>query len=301
MKDTVCSEISDSLTELQDVIDECSTLSRYSDTPDYSQLNLLKDSYESTYGVFSKIHSLLSNQSELSELTVRKFNLLVDRYMALVHSTPSLPNINLDDYTLPNDFKLIAKAPRAPQPTLGPTREETSNTKSVRFKTKIVEASPVKSFEPYRDIVEDAATKNKETDQHNDPQKMAKPYRDSLFEIANGGDENGMEIDNPPIDLSNRQIFIHNQQQFDQQDEQLGKLHHSVRQQREMSLHINSEISDQFVLLNDLENNIESSNHRMIRSTGKLQRYREALKKRTDWMCIIILVFILLFLLIVVK
>lgn len=142
--------------------------------------------------------------------------------------------------------------------------------KSVRFKDNIIESSPPVRFKPYKDTVED--------------------FIDSSIDA---------DLDNPSIDMSNKQIFIHNQNQFDYQDTQLENLHGSIRQQKQISQTINTELSEQFVILDDLESGIDMSNSRIIRANNRLTRYRNELKKRGDWMCIIILTAILLFLVLV--
>lgn len=304
---------------MQDIIDDQSTLaaSNVNGNDSGHPLQIESDTVveirhllASSYDKFMQLHTdiLAGFKDKKSDTSLpTKFNNLVSKYNNLfkILSSDSIFKGqlgNITPYQLPKDLTLspidsykddviITDGNSVPSTSSSLTQHN----KSVRFKQNLIENSPTRPFKPYKDDIEVAEDDNN----HNQSISPINTYKDSLFETIN--QDNSSDIDNPTIDLSNKQIFIHNQQQFDHQDNRLDQLHTSIKQQREISMHINRETTDQFVLLNDLENGIESSNNRLIRSNNKLTQYREALKKRGDWMCIIILTFVLLFLLIVIK
>lgn len=324
-------QVSHKIAQLQDILEDQVTLSSsYSTSVDKEALEELKSILKSLHNLFVKLREALEKKvSSPDNDDAVKFNTLVAKYERSVDSLFSGLALDesqkkeLTEFKLPAEF-LIPERNKSEFPYSGRYRDNIEQpnesdeeegvtitasadpmasmqqNKSVRFKQKLIESSPPKLFKPYKDDIDE------ELDIHNDNQNNKindggngnGRYKDSLFETM---DPDSSEIDNPPIDLSNRQIFIHNQQQFSHQDDRLDELHNSIKQQREISMHINRETSDQFVLLNDLERGIESSNSRLIRSTNKLQQYRDALKKRGDWMCIIILTFVLLVLLVLLK
>jgi hypothetical protein len=297
-------ETQEVLNELQDACDEFYTLSEYTET----DLTDLTDSQsqilhflQSSYNKITELHVYLLSLSKIKASDITQFNNLIDKYRIIYQSLQSNNAIDKDtiiDYQLlDNDITIINKPDefKSTNTLIESSTKLTTNPKSVRFKNNIVESSPSVLYTPYKDNIDDELTTS----------KSLKPYKDSLFETSEVGDinndDNSSEIDNPTIDMSNKQIFIHNQHQFDYQDNELDHLHSSIKQQRQISMHINTEVSDQFVILNDLEQQVDSSNNRLIRSNNKLQKYRKMLKKRGDWMCILILIFVLLFILIFIK
>ena len=325
-------QVSDKIAQLQDILEDQLTLSSsYSASIDKDALEELKPILESSYSAFVKLRDALVKQaSSPGGNDTESFNTLVAKYERSVDSL--LSGFALDEtqkkemtkFKLPANFFIpVRSEPEDPyarryrddieqvlesdegehDAKISVSADSTINVhqnKSVRFKQKLIESAPPKLFKPYKDNM-DEELHIRNNGQNNNSSNSGNGngrYKDSLFETM---DPDSSEIDNPPIDLSDRQIFIHNQQQFAHQDDRLDELHNSIKQQREISMHINRETSDQFVLLNDLERGIESSNSRLIRSTSKLQQYREALKKRGDWMCIIILTFVLLVLLVLLK
>lgn len=322
-------QVSDKIAQLQDILEDQLTLSSsYSASIDKDALEELKPILESSHSAFVKLReALVKKAPSPGGNDTESFNTLVAKYERSMDSL-------LSGFALDETQKKEIKKLKLPANFFIPVRSEPEDTyarryrddieqiiesdegehdakisvsadptinvhqnKSVRFKQKLIESAPPKLFKPYKDNIDEEFDIH-DNGQNNNSSDINGRYKDSLFETL---DPDNSEIDNPPIDLSDRQIFIHNQQQFVHQDDRLDELHNSIKQQREISMHINRETSDQFVLLNDLERGIENSNSRLIRSTNKLQQYREALKKRGDWMCIIILTFVLLVLLIFLK
>lgn len=280
-------QLTDKIAQLQDILDDYVTLSstNYDDNDDDDTVSELTNILQLTYNDFKNLHDLiLDNLNNFyDDLVIDNFNSLSRKYSNLFENLSNYFNSNnnnnvtkLFNYKLPNDF-IIPKPIKSNMyfddpPSISESSKSDSNNnnthtnKFVRFKQDLIESSPDKLFKPYKDNI----------------------------------DEDLDLDDNPKIDLSNKQIFIHNQQQFPHQDNQLNQLHNSIKQQREISIHINRETNDQSMLLNDLESGIDFSNNRLVNSTNKLKKYREALKKRGDWMCILILTFILLFLLLII-
>lgn len=324
-------KLEDLLASVQDVIDEATVLSKYSDdstssTKSTATATKLKNLLEQTTASFEKCRSNISTSTTRD---VDVFNNLAQKYTDVLSSLENGDdlllisdnnNFNFNRYyesaiPLHTESKLIPPPP--PPPIIPP--QSSSSLKSVRFKQNLVELSPTMPFAPYKDIIFenedggeliDTAGKkstgryrdNDDDDDDDDKDDASSTIqKDALFQTTRATDDSNNDIDNPTIDMSNRQIFIHNQQQFEHHDRHLDQLHKSVKQQRHIALTINGEVSDQFELLNDLEGNIDRSNTRLIQSTSKIQQYREALRKRTDWMLIIILTCLLLFLLLVLK
>ncbi|GMG44090.1 unnamed protein product [Ambrosiozyma monospora] len=166
--------------------------------------------------------------------------------------------------------------------------------KSVRFRDNLVDYSPTSS-------VPNQGARYKDTPDHFDEIEQSvvenssnaallqKPYSDEELTEQN--------VDS----ISNKQIFIKNQQQVLEQDEQINILGRSVSTQRSMALSINDELADQMVLLDDLENGVTSSNTRLVRTHNRLTKFREQVRKNSDWYTILVLVIILLLLLVILK
>lgn len=327
-------QITDKIAELQDVLEDHLALSSsYSADTDKDEIDDLTTALVSLQNAFIKLRAaLVEEASSTNGKDVQQFNSLVAKHEKLIgslisgYSLDEATKKDLAKFKFPSTFKIIVSSTPKSSPArpyrdnveessdsavvregeedglgkgIDTVIDDTRQNKSVRFKQNLIESSPPKLFKPYRDNI-DAELDLQSDDLYNNNKSESNPsgYKDTLFETMN---PDTSELDNPPIDLSNKQIFIHNQQQFVHQDDRLDELHNSIKQQREISMHINRETSSQFVLLNDLERGIESSNSRLIRSNNKLQQYREALKKRGDWMCIIILTFVLLVLLVILK
>lgn len=170
------------------------------------------------------------------------------------------------------------------------SRTKSLHKKSVRFKDHLIDGVSDKPLDtnlrPYRDHVEKYGQvgKNRKADSDN------LRYHDEPIV----DDDNSMS-------MSDRDVFIANQQQMLEQNRSLDHLSDSVQRQHEMSLQINDEVNDHMVLLDDLENGIDRTSARLMRGTRNIKKFREALRERGDWCTILILVIVLLFLLIVLK
>lgn len=272
------------LDALSDTVDEYSTLMAYTNA---SSPDLQDDVTQYLRTARDELWQLHDDLKDLGDANDKqKFNMLIDDYTSIFSTIVSFKIDNISQYSLSDDFKLSTEQLRA-APVVPPVSADQLHPKSVRFKDGLIESSPPVLFKPYKD--------NGAEEEEN----VIKPYKDSLFSTIENDDD--PELNNPTIDMSNSQIFIHNQHQFDHQDSRLDELHNSIKQQKQLSININNEVTDQFVILNDLESGITNSSNRLARANNNLHKYREALKKRGDWMCIIILIIVLLFILIFIK
>lgn len=138
--------------------------------------------------------------------------------------------------------------------------------KSVRFSDKVEETSPVP-----------------EVQQH------FKPYRDDEESVASFESQ------------TNPQMYAQHQQQIINQDEDLGVLHNSVRRQHSMGLHINEEIDDHLIMLNDLELGVERSQFMLNSATNKLKSFRQKCRENGSLVTIVVLTVILILLLVVLN
>lgn len=280
---TTVPQLQTQLARWQDTVDEALTLAMYGDRDtDAGDSGGLVDTCKRIHAGIIAVRNTVVGEKDIAE-----YNALVKKYQKIWRDMNSGLHVDIDQYKLTDNDLLVWSQDKNNMNDTTKNMElqhATSDidesfdiasapnvSKSVRFKDDIVEASPPVRFKPYRDTV------------------------DEFMDDNDNGDDSG--LDNPAIDMSNKQIFIHNQNQFMYQDDQLDQLHGSVRQQREMSKTINTELSEQFVIMDDLEAGLDASNARLIHSNNRLTKYRNALKKRGDWMCILILLFILLFLL----
>lgn len=268
---------------LRDAVDEYCTLTVYTNSSSEDLKNDVIDYLRTARDELWQLHDDLIDIGD--DNNYNRFNLLVDDYMLIFKTIVSYKIDDISLYSLSDDLKLFKQKEPIPPTSLSPISMDQLQPKSVRFKNNLVEASPSALFKPYKD--------------NDQEENDIKPYKDSLFSTLDNIDDS--ELDNPTIDMSNSQIFIHNQHQFDSQDTRLDELHNSVKQQKQLSMNINNEVTHQFVILNDLENGITHSSNRLVRANNNLSKYREALKKRGDWMCIIILIVVLLFILIFIK
>ncbi|KAG7892725.1 hypothetical protein KL936_000899 [Ogataea polymorpha] len=163
-------------------------------------------------------------------------------------------------------------------------RPKIKKSKSVRFKENLIDPSESQK----RAQAKSSLTKNDE------------PSRDVLFETNNVyKDDNGSTIDS--MRMSNKQIFMENQQEILNQDEIINSLSQSVNRQHEMSLQIGDEVGNHMVLLDDLESGISRANAKIIRGRTNIDRFRQRLREHGDWFTIFVLVIIMFILLVVLK
>lgn len=249
--------------------DLVSCLSQTSNAIKYIDLLLLEDIDTTTAHDISKVSKNFGTFTTL----LKKYQASLDQ---IDSSGSSLSPYSISNLKSPKAFEELKSASeKSVLNTIRPidSISQSNAAKSVRFKSTLVELSPSSLHKPYQDNPE------------------------SLFETA----EIHEAEDDGPMNLNNKQVFIHNQQQMIQQDNQLDELHTSVKRQHAISLEINNEVGDQMVILGDLENGVERSNTRLIRSTDRLKKFRESMRQHKDWWTIFILIVVLLLLLIVLK
>ncbi|CAH6719693.1 syntaxin-8 [[Candida] jaroonii] len=102
-------------------------------------------------------------------------------------------------------------------------------------------------------------------------------------------------------DLSNQDLFGQNQQLLSKQDEDLDMLHDSVKIQKSMGLNINEEIDSHLIMLNDLENGVESSQLRLNSANNRLREFRRKFQENGSLITIVVLTIILILLLVVLN
>lgn len=100
---------------------------------------------------------------------------------------------------------------------------------------------------------------------------------------------------------SNQDLFSQNQQLISQQDEDLDMLHDSVKIQKSMGLNINEEIDSHLIMLNDLENGVDSSQLRLDGANNRLREYRRKFQENGSLITIVVLTIILILLLVVLN
>jgi syntaxin 8 len=158
--------------------------------------------------------------------------------------------------------------------------------KSVRFNETVGFNDTTETnstFEPFKD---DVGEEGDET------------LRDELF---SGLPEEELQEENNISSSSNKDIFIQHQQQLLQQDEHLGSLSQSVRRQHDISIDINQELQEHNILLDDLENQLDSSDKRLTTGHRNLDYFSRKAKENGQWLTIIVLIIILVLLLIILK
>ncbi|VEU23515.1 DEKNAAC104611 [Brettanomyces naardenensis] len=128
-------------------------------------------------------------------------------------------------------------------------------------------------------------------------------------ESSSNGDDSGRDLlyhdddvsSTDSMNMSERQMFIANQQEILNQDQMVDNLSNSVSRQHEMSLQISDEVGDHIVLLEDLESGMDRTNAHLIRGQRNIKKFRDALRENGDWCTILVLIVVLLFLLVVLK
>ncbi|GME73326.1 unnamed protein product [Ambrosiozyma monospora] len=251
--------------------------------------NELSDDESSSQNVKSVQKLIDSLNSDLQSLSDDNFpaNLTVSNY---IFESNSIKIIN--ERANKTDF---IRKPTASNQFSAPGRT-VKKAKSVRFRDNLVDYSPTSSsvsneggrYQDTPDEIEQSASENT-----SNAALFQKPYSDE----EPTGQPTKQNVDS----ISNKQIFIKNQQQVLEQDEQINILGRSVSTQRSMALSINDELADQMVLLDDLENGVTSSNTRLVRTHNRLTKFREQVRKNSDWYTILVLVIILLLLLVILK
>lgn len=262
------------LDQLASVLDERSRLVRL--------LNLTPSQADNLdlINLLSSIHSSLDYlhqdiQAAHLESFAPQFNAAVDTYSSYLLSLAEDPYIDTHEYLYTS--KIV------------PAKDEPK--KSVRFKD-YDDSDPQHSEDTMRaQLMGTSAT--------------FKPYKDDPVGDGNeNGDSSSSAADTQSllsVDTSNQELFAQNQQQLLAQDRNLDVLFDSVLAQRSMGHSINSELGDHVILLNDLEQGVDSSTSRLGRATSSLQSYRRKVQENGSLVTIIVLTVILVLLLVVLN
>ncbi|SMN21483.1 similar to Saccharomyces cerevisiae YAL014C SYN8 Endosomal SNARE related to mammalian syntaxin 8 [Maudiozyma saulgeensis] len=125
-----------------------------------------------------------------------------------------------------------------------------------------------------------------------------KPYFDDNEEdtLSTSASSNGNGID---ADVSNRELFIEQQQRLMTQDADIDTLATSVQRAHGISLDIHHEVEDQNVgLLTDLENMVDTSDRNLQRAKRRLEVFQRTARENGPCTTIILLIIILILLLV---
>ena len=123
-----------------------------------------------------------------------------------------------------------------------------------------------------------------------------KPYFDDEEEDINST-SNGIVND---ANITNRELFIEQQQRLMNQDQHIDTLAASVSRAHGMSLDINQEVESQNTgLLADLENMVDTSDRNLQRARRRLDTFQRTARENGPCTTIILLIIILIFLLVV--
>ncbi|OBA23313.1 hypothetical protein METBIDRAFT_38605 [Metschnikowia bicuspidata var. bicuspidata NRRL YB-4993] len=128
-----------------------------------------------------------------------------------------------------------------------------------------------------------------------------KPYKDSTGDPES---EDSVDADRNTllsVDTSNQEMFAQHQQQMLEQDQNLDVLHQSIRTQHRMGAHINEELDEHLILLNDLEEGVDGSHTRIRRATNGIVKFRRKAKENGSLVTIVVLTVILILLLVVLN
>lgn len=209
--------------------------------------------------------------------------------------------IVVQDYRIKVENSLINK-PQS-QSQLQSQTEPTPTYKN-KNKNKITDSLSIKSVR-FRDQIESDEESN-ELRSELMGTKPFKPYKDD--ESNNEEFETDYDFETASesatlgsINQSNQELFVQHQQQLLDQDENLDTLHNSIKIQRSMGNNINEELNDHLILLNDLEQGVDSSEYRINRATRNLKTFRSKVRENGSLVTIIILTVILILLLVVLN
>ncbi|ODQ77857.1 hypothetical protein BABINDRAFT_9840 [Babjeviella inositovora NRRL Y-12698] len=191
-------------------------------------------------------------------------------YDGLLHKL--VDDINTSEYTVDMSFDNTKTGTTA-----------NSTPKSVRFKDNLIEEEPLHitetSFKPYRD----------------DESELY------LFDGRNTGLEPTI-IHHPYQDTPNQEILQQQQVHMIHQDSRLESLSASINKQRTMGLHINEELGEQNIMLDDIEAQLDSTGRKLVKGHAGLRRFTLMLSSNNaHWWTILVLALILMILLVVLN
>ncbi|KAG7813208.1 hypothetical protein KL921_000754 [Ogataea angusta] len=262
--------------ELGALVEDFQTLKQVGDAPVLNPNDDLMLTFSKLANLIKYMELLLAEKIDSSEVGPE-----VDRFRKGLETYNEYLNSIKED--LPKDANLEISTMRLDE-ALNRPRPKIKKSKSVRFKENLIDPSESQK----RAQAASSRTYNDD------------PSKDSLFETNTlYKDDSGSTIDH--MRMSNKQIFMENQQELIDQDEIINSLSQSVNRQHEMSLQIGDEVGDHMVLLDDLESGISRANAKIIRGRSNIDRFRQKLKEHGDWFTIFVLVIIMFILLVVLK
>lgn len=126
----------------------------------------------------------------------------------------------------------------------------------------------------------------------------SKPFKDDpIFDNDGDGDND----DNNHIDMDDTQLFIHNTQLQDTQDNHLETLHASVKTQKHIANTINTHLHEDAIILGDLENQIDRTHTRVNHTRGRLDTFQQQSRNSSwlwrEWLIIFALLVLLMLIL----
>lgn len=128
-------------------------------------------------------------------------------------------------------------------------------------------------------------------------QKKSVRFKDNLIEPPSSSSM--ISDSSMASSISNQQLFIDNQQDLIKQDSILNTLSGSINIQKSLGLSINSEMDEQFIILNDLENMIDGTDDKLHRGSRRLNFFNER-SNEANSRCFIILILALILIVLVV-
>ena len=148
--------------------------------------------------------------------------------------------------------------------------------KSVRFMDNSAAAAAV------QDEIDEEEERNR--------QNLFRPYRD---------EPSPQGIDQ--TDMSNQQIHDHHSQVIRDQDDQLDRLGESIGRQHQLSIQIGDELDGHVALLDGMDGDVESHQHRLNGARRRLDRFRRKAGDNWSLMTIVGLIIILIILIVILK
>lgn len=224
--------------------------------------------------VVELLQSLHEEVESLLEDDVSNVNGSVAQYKGLLRSIDDHAGFDLNKYEFHEEF--IYK------PVMDPIQKNVHNFRDQGS------AKKVRFTDNNEEVAFSANTAISEENMH------FKPYHDY-------DDDDNLEPTDPLINsVTNRQLFIEQQQRLFEQDTNIGTLSDSVQRVHGMSLDINNEVTGQNVhVLTDLENMIETSGRNLHRTKRRLDIFQKTARENGPCSIIIILIIILIFLLVI--
>jgi syntaxin 8 len=119
------------------------------------------------------------------------------------------------------------------------------------------------------------------------------PYRDVPEEDEDAAPEHS--------NLSNQQIHEYHKNVITQQDEQLDQLGHSIGRQRELTIAIGSELDDQVMMLDEVDERVDRHQSQLDGAKKRLGGIMKKAKENWSLTTILVLIIILILLIVITK